>query len=510
MNRLDESPVIQVKNVSKDFSGVFALKDVSMSIYPGQVNALIGENGAGKSTLMKILAGIYNDYSGEIIFKGSKISFNHPRDADKAGISIIHQELNLVSHMSVAENIFLGREPKNYFGFVDYGHMNKTTRQLLGKLNLDIAPDTPVYKLRVGQQQLVEIARVLSFDCQVLIMDEPTSAISDKETDLLFDIISGLRNKGVAIVYISHKIDELFRIADRFVALRDGQYAGEMEMASATPEDMIRMMVGRDNVSIQTQQVTDNKEEIIRVKGFGMKKYAFPKRYVFQNVEFSLHRGEILGVSGLMGAGRTELLEALFGLHPGLVEGEVTMEGKRVEFKNVQDAIKHGLSLVPEDRKQQGLIFGMNVMKNTSLANLKSLMKGFLLDGNKEKKLVKKYSEDLRIKVSSVQQPIDTLSGGNQQKVVIAKWLATNPKILMLDEPTRGIDVGAKQEIYKLINKLASEGMAIIMVSSELPEILALSHRILVLSESKMTALLHREEASEEIIMKAALAGKRN
>jgi ribose transport system ATP-binding protein len=271
MNKADESPVIQVKNVSKDFSGVFALKDVSMSIYPGQVNALIGENGAGKSTLMKILAGIYNDYSGKIIYKGSEIKFSNPRDADKSGISIIHQELNLVSHMSVAENIFLGREPKNRFGFVDYDHMHKTTRQLLGKLNLDIAPDTPVYKLRVGQQQLVEIARVLSFDCQVLIMDEPTSAISDKETDLLFEIITGLRNKGVAIVYISHKIDELFRIADRFVALRDGQYAGEMEMASATPEDMIRMMVGRDNVALQTQQVTERKEEVLRVKGLRMK-----------------------------------------------------------------------------------------------------------------------------------------------------------------------------------------------------------------------------------------------
>ncbi len=498
-------PVIEVKGVSKEFSGNYALRDVDIKIHAGKVNAIVGENGAGKSTLMKIISGVYTDYSGEIFYQGESVRFSSPKEAQERGGTIIHQELNLIPEMSVAENLFIGREPLTVIGLIDYELMNRTTRELLERLHLNVHPSTPVYRLRTGQQQLVEIARALLLESRVLIMDEPTSALSDKEIGLLFKIIGGLKEKGVAVVYISHKLDELFSIADNFVALRDGKVTGGMEMKDTAGDDIIRLMVGREVISGLDRRSARKGDELLRVSDLSFRNPLVAGQWLVRDVSFTLHRGEILGVSGLMGAGRTELLEALFGLHPDYVTAGITIDGEPVRIKKVSDAIKAGMALVPEDRKLQGLIMSMNVMENTSLASLPKLSSLGFLNQSSELELTRRFNEKLRVKLSSVYQNIETLSGGNQQKVIIAKWLATNPRILLLDEPTRGIDVGARQEIYEIIEKLASDGMGIIVVSSDLPEILSITDRIIVLSESRMTASFDREEATEESVMKAAI-----
>lgn len=504
-----DSPVIEVKGVSKEFSGNYALRDVDMKIHAGRVNAIVGENGAGKSTLMKIISGVYTDYTGEVIYRGEPVRFPGPKAAQDRGVVIIHQELNLIPGMSIAENLFLGREPLNSAGLVDYRLMHRTTREILERLHLFVHPATPVYQLRTGQQQLVEIARALLLDSRVLIMDEPTSALSDTEIELLFKIIGGLKEKGVAVVYISHKIDELFRIADSFIALRDGRVTGGMEIKDAVSDDIIRMMVGREVVSGLDRKEAGHGGELLRVSGLSFRNPMMKPAWLVKDVSFSLHKGEILGVSGLMGAGRTEMLEALFGVHGAYVSGDVFIEGRPVSINSIPDAIRAGMALVPEDRKLQGLIMSMNVMENTTLATLQKLTSFGFLSRRKELELTRQFNEKLRVRFASVNQNIETLSGGNQQKVVIAKWLATNPRILLLDEPTRGIDVGARQEIYGIIEKLASEGMGIIVVSSDLPEIISISDRILVLSESRMTAWIDSDEATEELVMKAAIPGKR-
>ena len=498
-------PVIEVRGVSKEFSGNYALRDVDMNIHAGRVNAIVGENGAGKSTLMKIISGVYTDYSGEIFYQGEPVRFLTPKDAREQGVTIIHQELILIPEMSVAENMFLGREPLTGSGLIDYELMHKTTRELLERLHLNVHPSTPVYRLRTGQQQLVEIARALLLESGVLIMDEPTSALSDKEIDLLFKIIKDLKDKGVAVVYISHKLDELFRIADSFVALRDGKVTGGMEMKDAAGDDIIRLMVGREVISGLDRKPAVRGDELLTVSNLSFRNPLVSGQWLVKDVSFTLHKGEILGVSGLMGAGRTELLEALFGLHPGYVSAEITIDGEPVRIKSISDAIRAGMALVPEDRKLQGLIMSMNVLENTSLASLPKLSSLGFLNQRSELELSRKFNEKLRVRLSSVYQNVETLSGGNQQKVVIAKWLATGPRILLLDEPTRGIDVGARQEIYGIIEKLASEGIGIIVVSSDLPEILSITDRIIVLSESRMTASFDREEATEESVMKAAI-----
>ncbi len=501
-------PVLDIRNVSKDFSGVYALKNINMHIFPGKVTAIIGENGAGKSTLMKIVSGVHTDFEGEVTLNNEKINFKNPKQAAENGVVIIHQELNLIPHLSVTENVFLGQEITNKFGLLDYRKMYKKTAEILSKLKLEINPSTPVNQLRVGQQQLVEIARALFMDSKVLIMDEPTSAISDHEVELLFSIIKELRTKGVAIVYISHKINELFEIADSFEVLRDGKNAGSGEMKKTSHDDLIQMMVGRDITgSFKKEQITDGKE-IIRVENLCFINPENKTDFLVKDVSFNLKKGEILGICGLMGSGRTEVLEAIFGLFPKYVSGDIYIKGKKQKIKNVNDAISAGIALVPEDRKLQGLILNMDVAKNTSLANLSEVSNYGFISSSKEKELGLEFRKKLNTKVPSENIEVQKLSGGNQQKVVIAKWLATNPKILLLDEPTRGIDVGAKTEIYNLINKLAAQGMGIIMVSSELPEILALSDNIIVLSESKLTGRFTNKEATEEKLMKAALVEK--
>ncbi len=501
-------PVLEVRNVSKDFSGIYALKKVDLQIYPGEVTAIIGENGAGKSTLMKIISGVYTEYAGDLFLGGQKVCYKNPKEASAEGVIIIHQELNLIPYLSITENLFLGNELINSFGLLDYPKMRKKAREHLGRLHLDIDPDTQLKQLRVGQQQLVEIAKALLLDSKVLIMDEPTSAISDHEVALLFQIINDLKGKGVAIVYISHKLNELFEIADRFTVLRDGEIVGSGCMKGTTHDQLIQMMVGRSLSESFRKADNLQSKEVLRVENLCFRNPENPKDFLVNCISFSLKKGEVLGICGLMGAGRTEVLEAIFGLYPGHVSGKIFVEGIEIQSKSVADAIRAGIGLVPEDRKLQGLILNMDVARNTSLASLEKISKFNFINKKKEEEISLNFIQKLNTQVKSPWMEVQKLSGGNQQKVVIAKWLATHPKILLLDEPTRGIDVGAKAEIYKLINELAGQGMGIIVVSSELPEILAVSDRILVLSESKMTAALNRDEATEEIIMKAALQGK--
>lgn len=509
MNKVNASPpLLEIRKVSKDFAGVYALRQVDMQVFPGEVTAVIGENGAGKSTLMKIISGVYQDFEGEVLLNGEAVTFRHPKEAADSGVVIIHQELNLVTHLSITENLFLGQERVNRLGLLDYRLMHQKARELLGMLQLDLDPRTPVSQLRIGQQQLVEIARALLFDSKVLIMDEPTSAISDHEVELLFRIINDLKSRKVAVVYISHKLKELFEIADRFEVLRDGQNAGSGLMKETTHEHLIRMMVGREVNEGSRDREGAAGEELLRVKNLRFQNPENKNQYLVDDISFSLHRGEVLGIGGLMGAGRTELLEAIFGLHPQHVSVEIYVKQNKLNIKSVSDAISAGIGLVPEDRKLQGLILSMDVIKNTSLANLDRVSRFNFIHKKKEEELGRHFIKHLNTRVHSPRMEVQQLSGGNQQKVVLAKWLATDPSILLLDEPTRGIDVGAKAEIYQLIGQLAKQGMGIVVVSSELPELLALSDNILVLSESKLTAELSREEASEEVIMSAALAEK--
>ncbi len=501
-------PVLEARNISKDFLGIYALKNIDLQIFKGEVHAIIGENGAGKSTLMKIISGVYTEYEGEILLEGERTTFSNPKQASGKGVVIIHQELNLIPYLSITENLFLGNELTDRFGLLDYLKMHSKAKELLGRLHLDIDPRTLVHQLRIGQQQLVEIARSLLHESKVLIMDEPTSAISDHEVALLFQIIKELKAKGVAIVYISHKLNELVEIADRFTILRDGVKIGTGGMADVSNEQLIQMMVGRS--LIKNTKISDSpfSGEIFRVENLHFKNPENKNEYLAENISFSLHRGEVLGLCGLMGAGRTEILEAIFGLHPKYVSGKIFVDGTEIHIRSVSDAIAAGFALVPEDRKLQGLIMNMDVTQNTSLASTKKISKYGFLSKRKEEESALHFMAKLHTQASSPSIEVQKLSGGNQQKVVIAKWLATQPKILLLDEPTRGIDVGAKSEIYQLIHELAGQGMGIVVVSSELPEILAVSDNIMVMAESRLTAKMSRAEASEEKIMKAALVEK--
>jgi len=497
--------MLTVENISKRFSGVTALDNINMQIDAGKVTAIIGENGAGKSTLMKILSGVYSEYEGKVILRGETVNFSNPREAQGKGIAIIHQELTLIPYLSITENIFLGRELETAWGELDKKAMKQTTLQLLQKLHLQVDPDTQVLDLKVGQQQVVEIAKALLTDSDVIIMDEPTSAISDTEVNVLFDIIKVLREEGKAIIYISHKLDELFKIADAYIVLRDGKIVECGDMEGMKTDDIIHKMVGREITMLHKTNGCEVEEELLSVKNICLKHPERKNENFLKNISFALGKGEILGLFGLMGAGRTELLETLFGQHPKLADGEIFVSGNCVNIRSAADATKNGIALVPEDRKKDGLVLGMNVEKNIGLTTLKDMETAGFIDAGKEESLSDKYIKDLKIKTSSSRQDAGSLSGGNQQKIVIAKWLATNPKVLLLDEPTRGIDVNAKNEIYKLIVDLADKGMGIIMVSSELPEILAISDRVLVMAEGCITACFPIAEASEAVILKAAI-----
>jgi ribose transport system ATP-binding protein len=497
--------VLEARGISKSFPGIKALDEASLTVRRGRLHALLGENGAGKSTLMNILAGVFPPDSGEIWLEGDPVSFRNPREAREAGIAIIFQELNLIPHLSIAQNIFLGREPLMRSGLIDDARMNREALEWLSRLKLEVDPSSPVSNLRVGQQQVVEAAKALSMQARIIIMDEPTSAITEQEVAVLFDLIRQLKREGVAIIYITHKLDELPIIADDFTVMRDGRYVGSRPAQAATHDEIVRMMVGRDLSEMYARSPTKPREEVLRVEGLRLRHPERAGDFLVNDVSFHLRRGEVLGIFGLMGAGRTELLEALFGLHPKRSSGSIVMEGMPVWFRSPREAIDAGIALAPEDRKHGGLVLSLGVAANTSLACLSKMERFGFLNAKHEETLADGYVKRLRIKTPSIYQLARNLSGGNQQKVVLAKWLATQPKVLLLDEPTRGIDINAKKEIYTLMDELAAAGLGVVFVSSELPEILAVSDRILVMSEGRKTAEFERAEANEENLMKAAL-----
>lgn len=499
--------LLSAREITKRFSGVTALADVHLTLQAGKVHAIIGENGAGKSTLMKIVSGVIADYDGTIELNGEFVKFKDTRDAQNRGIAIIHQELNLLPELSVSENIFLGREISNSFGVLDESTMRACSLKLLKKLKMSVAPDTPVKELSLGQQQLIEVAKALLLEAEIIIMDEPSSAISETEIETLFEIIDELKQEGKAIAYISHKLDELFRIADEYTVLRDGKYIGSGQISQIGKDALIRMMAGREiDFWNKKEQKTfpAASDGLLTVSNFKLHKFQNRHPY-YPGISFQLRKGEIVGIFGLMGAGRTELLEGIFGLHPGKIDGNIFIENKFQKFKSTSDAVRAGLAFVSEDRKKDGIIPELSVNKNMSLVALDKLQKGGIINKKKERNLSEKYIAELQIKLASPEQLIQNLSGGNQQKAILGKWLAVTPKVLLLDEPTRGIDVHAKSEIYKLMKKLASEGMGILMVSSELPEILAVSDRVLVLSDGRLTGEFSIETATEENILEAAI-----
>ncbi len=498
-------PLLEVRNITKKFSGVTALNEVTLQLEPGKVTALIGENGAGKSTLLKIMSGIYMDYEGDILYKGQNTKFSKPKDAHDLGISIIHQELNLIPHLTVAQNIFLGRELVTKLGFLDRKGMIKKSKSLLEKLKLNVDPQALISSLKVGQQQVIEIAKALLTESEVLFMDEPTSAIGEGEVEVLFKIINQLREEGKAIVYISHKLDELFTLADNFVVLRDGNEVGNGSMKNISRDQLINMMAGRE-VKISKKAIRKtNEKQVLHVQNLELQNPENPQRPILRDINFSLYKGEVLGIYGLMGAGRTELSECLFGLHHKTLSGLIKLEDVECNFKNPIEAINAGMALVPEDRKSDGIVPGMSVAKNISLTVQNKIEKFGFLNAGLESKLYDKHVGALKIKVSSEEQLIKNLSGGNQQKVVLAKWIERNPTVLMLDEPTRGIDINAKNEIYELIARLSEKGISLIVISSEIPEILSVSDRILVMSEGRLTAEFSSDEATEHNIMQACI-----
>ena len=500
-----DTVILEARGIVKNFPGVRALDGVRLCVKRGQLNAVIGENGAGKSTLMNILAGVYGPDEGQLLLDGQKVAFANTREAHERGIAIIHQELNLIPQLSVAENIFLGREFVERFGLIDYARMNASAAELLQQFQLPIDPKLPVATLRIGQQQIVEIAKALSYEAQVIIMDEPTSAISEHEIDILFSLIDSLKAQGVTIVYITHKLEELFRIGDQITVLRDGKLVGSSPLAELDHDDIVRMMVGRDLKDHYQKSPSALREEALRAEHITLKHPERECDYLVNDVSLSVRQGEVLGIFGLMGAGRTELLETIFGLHPQETPGEILVQGAKVPIQSPRDAIKAGIALAPENRRQEGLVLMMSVEANVSLASLENAERFGLLQKRLERALAGKYIERLKIKTPSLSQIAQNLSGGNQQKIVLAKWLATAPKVLLLDEPTRGIDINAKKEIYRLIDELTQTGLGIVMVSSELPEILAISDRIMVMSEGRKTAEFSRAEANEEKILQAAL-----
>ena len=499
--------MLTIQSVSKRFPGVRALHDVSFEIAQGEVHALIGENGAGKSTLMKILSGVYTDYEGELLLEGEPLSLGSPRDAQRRGIAIIHQELNLIPELTIAENIFLGREPRTPAGLLDVTRMEQESHALLVRLNLAVPPDRPVKWLRVGEQQLVEVAKALSLDARLLILDEPTSALSQTEIDRLFAVIASLKEHGVTMIYISHKFDEIFHVADRVTVLRDGECIGTLSIDEADQPGLIRMMVGRSLSDLYPKEVATVGDEALRVEHLQLLPDSQGGGRTLSDISFSLRRGEILGIAGLMGAGRTELLETLFGVYSERrVRGRIEIAGKERRIGSPQEAIRAGLAFVTEDRKSQSLILKLSVAHNLTLAALDRFLRLNIVRQREENDAVGRSIEQLRIKTPNFSIDVDKLSGGNQQKVALAKCLLTRPQVLLLDEPTRGIDIGAKAEIYGLISRLAQDGAAIVIASSELLELLAMCDRILVLCEGKLTAELTRDEATQERIMEAATA----
>jgi inositol transport system ATP-binding protein len=493
---MSEDNVLVMEHISKAFPGVQALSDVQLTVRRGSVHALMGENGAGKSTLMKVLIGMYIPEEGEITFLGKKVKIENTQQALRMGISMIHQELSPEPYMTVAENIFLGREPLGRFGLIDKKKMIADTRALLERLEIDIDPNTVMRSLSVANTQMVEIAKAISYDSSLIIMDEPTSAITEREVAHLFRIIRTLKDKGVAIIYITHKMDEVFQIADDITVFRDGRHIATVPAEKTDRNSLIAMMVGRELTNLFPKEDAPIGEVVLAVQGL-------TRTGIVEDVSFELRRGEILGLAGLMGAGRTEVIEGVFGIKP-IDAGEITVKGKRVQIKSPRDAIRHGMALLTEDRKLTGIMGVLSVRDNMMIASLNSYSKGGFLNKRIINETCAKEKMRLELKTPSMDQLIRLLSGGNQQKVLVSRWLLTVPDILILDEPTRGIDVGAKSEIHRLMSKLAQEGKAIIMISSELPEILGMSDRVLVMHEGRVGGVFDRKDATQETIMRAA------
>ena len=499
-------PLLRMEGIGKHFPGVQALKEVSLEVYPGECLGLVGENGAGKSTLMKILSGVYAPDEGQLFLDGQPAAFANPRQAQALGISIIYQEFNLMPNLTVMENVFVGREP-NAAGIVRRRELQRRTRALLDQLGVRLHPEAMVRDLSVAEQQMVEIAKALSLNARLVIMDEPTSALSDTEVAALLDIVRGLKARGLGVIFITHRLEEVFTICDRISVLRDGENVGELAIAEASPERIVRMMVGRnlgDLFQKEASAVEEAAAPVLEVRGLGRTgTVRDPAAIVLEDVNLAVRAGEIVGLAGLVGSGRTELVRSIFGADP-FDRGEVLIDGRPVAIRSPRDAIRHGVGLVPEDRKAQALILQLAVRENVSLAALGSLVRYGFVRLRAERRRVREFVDALRIRTPSLDQKVVNLSGGNQQKVVIAKWLSLQPRILIMDEPTRGIDIGAKAEVHHLMSQLAQRGVAILMISSELPEILGMSDRVLVMRQGRIAGELTRAAATQERIMALA------
>jgi ABC-type sugar transport system ATPase subunit len=491
--------LLELRNISKAFPGVQALTDASFEVRAGEVHALLGENGAGKSTLIKIISGLYRPDTGDMLLDGQRVSFNNPREAQANGIATIYQELSLYPELTVAENIFMGHAPRGRFGMVDWGAMRRQARDILASLNIyNLDVNEKVGTMTVGKRQRVEIAKALSMNARILIMDEPTAALTEADVKTLFEIVRLLRERGVAIIYISHRLEEVFELADRVSVLRDGHYVGTKLVAETSEPELISMMVGRTIDNLYPKVETQVGAPMLEVEGIG----AGPD---CRNVTLTVRAGEIVGLAGLVGSGRSEFAQVVFGITPA-EKGSIRVDNKPVRIKSPAEAMKLGIAYVPEDRGLQGLIRQMNIRQNVSLAVLQSLVKGGFIDRKSERGLADSTIEKLSIRAFGGEQVVNKLSGGNQQKVVVGKWLASNPRLLIMDEPTRGIDVGAKSEIHRLISLLAQQGLAILMISSDLPEIMGMSDRILVMREGSIVAEFKRENATQEQIAAAMMS----
>ncbi len=491
---------IEMRGINKAFGSNQVLKNAGFLLRDGEVHALMGENGAGKSTLMKILTGVYTRDAGTVIVDGKEVEYHNPQEAEKAGIVFIYQELNVMFDLTVEENLFMGKEITKGFGICDKKAMRKKAQEILDKMGVNIPVGATMSELSVGQQQMIEICKALMVDAKVIIMDEPTAALTQSETEALFEVIWSLRQKGVSMVYISHRMEEIFELCDRITVLRDGSYIGTEEIKDVDMNDIVKMMIGREIGERFPARNVKLGKEVLKVD-------KLTKNGVFHDVSFSVRAGEVLGVSGLMGAGRTEIMQSIFG-NMSIDSGKIYIEGKEVQIKNPSQAIKAGIGFITEDRKTEGLMLEKSIEENVSLANLGKVSRNnTVLSSASEDSLVKKAIEEFHIKCFGPNHECNNLSGGNQQKVVLAKWIYTDPKILILDEPTRGVDIGAKKEIYSVINELAGKGVAVIMVSSELPEVLGMSDRIMVVREGEVRGIVNQDEANQENVMTLATGG---
>ena len=496
-------PIISIRGVGKQFAAVQALDDVTFDIARGELHAVMGENGAGKSTLMKVLSGVLTDYDGELWINGQPVDFGGTDDAQRAGISIIHQELNMVEQLSVAANIFLGRETTGLFG-LKQRQMDQQAAGYLKELESNISPTALVSTLRVGDQQLVEIAKAISLRAEILIMDEPTSALTETEVARLYRVIDRLRERGVTILYISHQMDEVFRLADRITVLRDGRFVKTLQRAETNPREIAHLMVGRDIEPARRHQVTESSPLVLEIKQLSLPWPGHSRRWRLRGIDLQLHRGEVLGIAGLMGAGRTELLECLFGASALPPQGQIWIDGVEQHFRHPAEAMRAGIAMVTEDRKRLGLFAHQTVRDNITVCSLDDEATLGVINRRHERMAAAGQIQALQIKTAGPEASITSLSGGNQQKCIIARCMLTQPKILLLDDPTRGVDIGAKAELYRLMEQLAAQGVAIIVTSSELPELLTVSDRIIVLSEGEITGHFPRAEATEQNIMEAA------